>query len=414
MQNDGYRSLACAREVHVSMLVCNSFLNDARVRKEAETLVQAGYQVTVHALALPGVAPCSEVLASGVRVQRHGAIKARSEHKLATNKRERSKWEVFSLLALRLRALTSMAWATFRSHPDIVHAHDVNMLPSAWIAARFAKVPLVYDAHEISTDREGYKAFRGLVGWLEKRLMPKAAGTITTTEARAKFFARAYGIPRPLVLQNRPRLVKVEGSQRIREQLGLNEPWPIVLYQGGLQLGRGLPRLVEAAARVPNAYFVFIGGGRQEKELHDLAERLNIADRVRFIPTVALDELPAYTASADIGVQPIENTCLNHFTTDSNKLFEYVIAGLPVVASQLPEIGKVVREHDLGLLVPESDTQALATAIRQLVEAPELRQHYRANARTAAETLNWEAQERELVALYARVLPNVQVGVSPR
>ena len=127
---------------------------------------------------------------------------------------------------------------------------------------------------------------------------------------------------------------------------------------------------------------------------------------------MALDALPSYTASADIGVQPIENTCLNHFTTDSNKLFEYVIAGLPVVASQLPEIGKVVRKHDLGLLVPPGDTEALAEAIRSLVSDPELRLRYRTNAIKAAQTLNWETQEQAFLDLYASVLPNRGVAES--
>jgi glycosyltransferase involved in cell wall biosynthesis len=279
------------------------------------------------------------------------------------------------------------------------------MLPTAWLAARLVRAPLIYDAHEISTDREGYKAIRGIVGWIEKKLMPKAAGTITTTDARAKFFARAYHIGRPLVLQNRPRLVNVEGSNRIREELALKESWPIVVYQGGLQPGRGLPRLVEAAALVPEAYFVFIGGGRQAGELHQLAAKLGLNERVHFISTVPLAELLSYTASADIGVQPIENTCLNHFTTDSNKLFEYVIAGLPVVASQLPEISKVVRKHDLGLLVPPGDTLALADAILTLVQNKNLRQQYHVHAEQAGQSLNWETQEKSLLDLYAKVLP---------
>lgn len=404
MKND-YRSLAYAHEVRVSMLVCNTFLNDARVLKEAETLVQAGYQVTVHALALPGVAPRSEVLSSGIRIQRHGASNIKAEGKNVSSKQERSKVEVLALMVSRGRALMSMTWSTFRARPDIVHAHDVNMLPTAWLAARLAKAPLIYDAHEISTDREGYKAIRGVVGWIEKKLMPTAAGTITTTDARAKFFARAYHVKRPLVLQNRPRLVKVEDSNRIREELALKEPWPIVLYQGGLQPGRGLPRLVAAAAHVPETYFVFIGGGRQASELHQLTENLGLQNRVHFISTVPLAELPRYTASADIGVQPIENTCLNHFTTDSNKLFEYVIAGLPVVASQLPEISKVVRTHDLGLLVPSGDTQALADAILTLVQNSELRKQFSVHAELAAQSLNWETQEQSLLDLYAKILP---------
>ncbi|MCE8031560.1 glycosyltransferase family 1 protein [Billgrantia tianxiuensis] len=418
------------------MVVWNEFLNDARVLKEAQTLQSSGYQVVVHALHTPGVTEEREILASGVqvvRVSRSPLWKLRKRKRIeaernAAKKSEKTKSQPQKVaapppetfmrqllkLVARLWTHAGLAAQLVRSRPDVIHAHDVNVLPTAWLAAKIARVPLVYDAHEISTDREGYKAFRGLVGWLEKKLMPKAAGTITTTDARAKFFARAYGIPRPLVLQNRPRLVKVEGSNRIREELGLAEPWPIVLYQGGLQPGRGLPRLVEAAASVPHAYFVFIGGGRQAAELHELTAELGLEERVRFIPTVALSELPSYTASADVGVQPIENTCLNHFTTDSNKLFEYVIAGLPVVASQLPEIGKVVRTHDLGLLVPPGDTEALANAIRQLVESPELRAYHRAKAEQAAGSLNWESQERALVELYERILPSSRVAKAGR
>ncbi|TDA95497.1 glycosyltransferase [Halomonas marinisediminis] len=410
------------------MVVWNEFLNDARVLKEAETLQAEGWQVVVHALHTPGVTRDRESLSSGinvVRVARSPLWKLRKRKCLkaernASKRSEKAKQQpqkvavsppetfVRQLLKLVARLWThaGLAIQLVRSRPAAIHAHDVNVLPTAWLAAKLARVPLIYDAHEISTDREGYKAFRGMVGWLEKRIMPKVAGTITTTDARAKFFARAYGIPRPLVLQNRPRLLKVEGSNRIREELGLSEPWPIVLYQGGLQPGRGLPKLVEVAKQVPEAYFVFIGGGRQTAELHQLAADLGLTDRVHFISTVPLAELPSYTASADIGVQPIENTCLNHFTTDSNKLFEYVIAGLPVVASQLPEISKVVRHHDLGLLVPPGDTEALADAIRTLVQDAGMRKHYQANAEKAAQSLNWETQEASLLELYHRVLGN--------
>jgi glycosyltransferase involved in cell wall biosynthesis len=271
---------------------------------------------------------------------------------------------------------------------------------------------LVYDAHEISTSREGYSSFRKLVGLVEEALMPRADGTITTTEARAKFFARAYGIGRPLVLQNRPREQRVQDSDRIRRELGLNEVWPIVLYQGGLQSGRGLERLARVAAQVPNAYFVFIGGGRLEGSLRQIVRELDLEERVFFIPTVALADLPSYTASADIGVQPIENTCLNHYTTDSNKLFEYVQAGLPVISSDLPEIRRIVRQHDLGLLVPEGHSEALAGALRRMVGDAKLRAHHAGCARAAAPALSWEVQEHLLVELYRRILGQSESSAS--
>lgn len=395
----------CNTRRHIAMLVWNTFLNDARVMNEAETLVRAGFSVTVHALHAPGIAPRVEVVGSGITVRRMGGSQgARQLRRGALGASGRSVVSSLGMAASRLTTHLGMLRALIACKPDAIHAHDVNVLPTAWLAARFARVPLVYDAHEISTNREGYQAFRGMVGWLEKKIMPRAAGTITTTDARAKFFARAYRIPRPLVLQNRPRLVRNAPSNRIREELGLSEPWPVVLYQGGLQPGRGLPRLVEAAAQVSGAYFVFIGGGRQAAELHTLTDRLGLNERVRFIPTVPLAELPSYTASADIGVQPIENTCLNHFTTDSNKLFEYVIAGLPVIASRLPEIRRVVERHDLGLLVTPGDTASLVEALRKLIADDSLRARYAANATRAAQQLNWEEQEAALVALYERVL----------
>lgn len=407
--------------MRIAMVVWNEFRNDARVLKEAETLQAEGYQVTVHALHTPGVTEEREMLGSGVRVVRvarspfwkwrkHKAPSSAGSGSAAGNRPaagpigKTSLWMQVLRIVARLWTHIGLVVRMVRSHPDVVHAHDVNTLSTAWLAAVLTRSSLVYDAHEISTGREGYASFRSLVGCVEKRLMPRAAGTITTTDTRAKFFARAYHVTRPRVLQNRPRLTTIERSQRIREQLQLDKPWPIVLYQGGLQQGRGLERLVDVAGKVEKTYFVFIGGGRLETLLMDHARRLNIENRVRFIPTVPLKELLHYTASADIGVQPIENTCLNHFSTDSNKLFEYVQAGLPVIASDLPEIRRVVNEHGLGILVPDGDSGALAAAINELVSDPVKRARFGDNAKRAAATLSWEAQEQELTGLYKHVL----------
>ena len=298
----------------------------------------------------------------------------------------------------------ALLWQIVRYRANLVHAHDVNTLPTAWLAARFSRAHLVYDAHEISTSREGYSSFRRLVGFVEKQLMPKVDGSITTTDARAKYFARAYGVARPTVLQNRPRLTHCDTSNRIREELELKAPWPIILYQGGLQQGRGLDKLIRTAIDVPNAYFVFIGGGRLALDLAYLRDELGLQERVHFIPTVPLSQLPSYTASADIGVQPIENTCLNHYTTDSNKLFEYLIAGLPVVATDFPEIRRIVRSNNVGLLVPANNSSSLAAALSQLVTDVELRKSFATNARSTARTLNWEEQENRLVDLYRNIL----------
>lgn len=409
----------------IAMIVWNEFRNDARVLKEAQTLQAAGHEVTVFALHTPGVTHEKETLAGGiqvVRVARSPFWKWRKARKTAATPAAASGvigklspgkqvLRIVARLWTHCGLLTRIAF----HRAAVVHAHDVNTLPTAWLAAKLSGAKVVYDAHEISTSREGYNSFRGLVARVERTLMPRVQGTITTTDARAKFFARAYAIPRPVVLQNRPRFSVSPATQRIREELGLQQPWPIIIYQGGLQQGRGLDRLVRVAATVPNAYFVFIGGGRLTGSLTALSHELGLDERVHFIPTVSLADLPSYTASADIGVQPIENTCLNHFTTDSNKLFEYLIAGLPVVATDLPEIRRIVRSHDIGLLVRESDNQALSAALNQLAGDPQLRAKLARNATAAAARLNWEEQEEQLVSLYRQVLADqpYRAGVRP-
>lgn len=411
------------------MIVWNEFLTDARVLKEAQTLINAGHNVTVHAIHTPNKTKQTEVLDRGVRVvrvsrnplwgirERLGLRKKRivqkptqTQHSLkrdSTSTAEQSKPKK-SLLKFILkpfmRAYTHMGlcWALIKSKPDVIHAHDVNTLIVAWIASRVRRVPLVYDAHEISTSREGYQSIRNLVGCVEKFLMPKAIATITTTEMRAKFFARAYGVPRPTVLQNRPSYFELRPSNKIRHELGLNNTWPIVVYQGGLQPGRGLERLIRAAQHVSDVYIVLIGSGRLASHLRCLSEELGVTEKVKFIPVVPLAQLPEYTASADVGVQPILNTCLNHYSTDSNKLFEYVLAGLPVIATSFPEIRRIVQEYQVGILTNET-VDELATAINLLKIDANLRQKFQANCIKVREGLSWESQEEALVKLYESI-----------
>lgn len=393
-------------KARISMLVWNDFLNDARVLKEAETLQSEGYQVCVHALHTEGKTAKNEVLEKGISVKRESKSLTMFDSFAISS----SKLGIFVRVIARSFTHVKHCIALVTNKPDVIHAHDINVLPTAWLASRICNVPLVYDAHEISTSREGYQSFRKVVGWIEKKLMPKAVATITTTDTRAKFFARAYSIKRPIVLQNRPRILVNKrqdnfDNKRLRNELGLtNLEWPIILYQGGLQQGRGLHKLVKCAELVPEAYFVFIGGGRLTHELTNLTHELGLTERVKFIPTVPLSDLPEYTACADIGVQPIENTCLNHYSTDSNKLFEYILAEIPVVATDFPEIRKIVNGYNIGEIVPDKNVEQLALTLNNLVNNCDLRNIYKKNAVLIANSVSWEEQEYKLVRIYEKIL----------
>ena len=131
--------------------------------------------------------------------------------------------------------------------------------------------------------------------------------------------------------------------------------------------------------------------------------------RAHFIPTLPLGDLPNFTASADIGLQPLRNTCFNHFTTDSNKLFEYCMAGLPVAASNFPEIRRIVIGHGIGVVFDPADPDSVRTQLSRLIDDRELRQSMADRARNARRQLSWESQEETLRALYRGLRPEAPV-----
>ncbi len=388
---------AAPLRVPVAMLVWNTLLHEARVIHEARSLASHGHEVTIHALHAPGLTQRREQAADGLCYHRLGRIPGRRQLEGKSNRRP------LPLLATAVVQL-GMIMRIVRLRPKVVHAHDVNTLAAGWLAARLSGAALVYDAHEISTSRENYRHLRSVVAWLERHLARRADAMITTGRLRAKFFARAYGVPRPLVLQNRPMASQPVRSNRIRERLGIDRQRPIVLYQGSLQTGRGLELIVEAAGDLPEADFVFIGSGRLLGYLKGKVAAAALGDRVHFIPAVPIVELPGYTASADIGLQVIENTCFNHYTTDSNKLFEYLAAGLPMIVSDLPEMASIVRRYQTGRLIVSGDAMALVCAIRELISDEAVRETCRRNALEAAKELSWEAQEPALIGLYCRLV----------
>jgi glycosyltransferase involved in cell wall biosynthesis len=411
------------------MIVWNEFLHDARVTKEAETLTRAGYHVTVLALHLAGKAPRRETRPSGFSVVRvpflsqgiwrnlsrlmtrpkllrrektHQVSELRDAKPVVQTGKSGLPRSILSFMALPAKFATHCALflEAVRQDAHIYHAHDFNVLLTTWLASRFRRARIIYDAHEITTDREGYRVSRPVIRLIEGLLVHKVDAMITTNHMRAVFFQKEYGTKLPLVLQNRSKFQAPLHSNILRETLHLQAKVPIILYQGGVQNGRGMRNLVHVAERVEGAYFVFVGSGRQESVVKEMIEAKHLQDRVFMIPMVPLDKLPLYTASADVGVQILRNTCLNHYTTESNKLFEYLMAGLPVVASDFPEMRRIVKDFEVGLVVNPDDVDEIANALKGLIADRSLYEHFRKNALAAAKQLSWEEQEGTLVRLY--------------
>lgn len=136
----------------------------------------------------------------------------------------------------------------------------------------------------------------------------------------------------------------------------------------------------------------------------NLAESANLQERTFFIDEVSPEEILSYTSSADVGISPIENTCLSYYYCLPNKLFEYLMAGLPVAVSDFPEMAKIVKEYEVGEVFDPEDPQDIARAINAILRDEKKYQQYKENAKKASEVFNWENESKRLVNLYKELL----------
>ena len=379
--------------MRIAMLLLSNFTHDARVHKEAKTLAAAGHNVVVYALWEAGLPRQEE--RSGYRIQR---IPLRSRRW-----RDRRIAPLVKYLEFVARVLSLLV----HDVPHVVHAHNVNTLPVAWLAVRRTGARLVYDAHELETGRNfGSKRIAGIYrrmwAWPERAFIRHADAVITVCDGIADELVRLYGIPRPTVVMNCPeRAVHPAPSNLLRETLSIPAHQRIIIYQGLVAPGRGLETMAAAVRQLPDVAGVILGEG---PSLEEYRERVTAGEWPRmYLPgRVPLSDLLLYTASADIGVALIQNVCRSYYFALPNKLFEYIHAGIPMVGSNLPEIARVITTYQVGEVANPDDPVDVAAAIRRLLDDPERYARARANTARAVQVFSWEREGKRLVDLYSR------------
>ena len=470
----------------ICMFVKNSFEYDARVTKEAKTLIDSGHHVTVIAYLVPGVTPEHEVRPDGIEVRRIsrvnfgvdalnriaaryvGAVEARhsrltgepvdierararyritpastvapgTEEQIdlerpahssqpATTSPWRRLWGrvstpilysvtpvarfgfrvVKALMGRQGRALKTwainrrMIEAGLAEKADVYHSHDLNTLYVGHVCKKRTGAKLVYDSHELQTERSRMGFWwKQWALWNERRWLPSADALIVASPPWIDHIRGLYGsIPDPSVaVINGPEPTEVR-RRDLREPLGLSPGTPIVLYQGSIQENRGIEPAIDAVELLDDVVLVIVGYGYYRDALEELVRRRNLGDRVRFFGPIPNHELLHWTASADVGLCNIVNASLSYYTTLPNKLFEYMMAEVPVLGSDSPGIGKVVRETGVGEVVDPVDPADLAAATMKILSDPE---PYRSACRKARQRYNWRVESQKLLEVYARL-----------
>lgn len=297
-----------------------------------------------------------------------------------------------------------------RGRPDVIHIHDHAALTGAVELKRIFRCPIVWDAHEIYEDLAASDPARGVVN--------EAAVTegqqvvdhfITINDSIAAFYARKYPrLRNATVVMNATEVMPVpvdDGS--LHRACGLPSGQKILLFQGGLGLKRGLRQLVEASALLaPDWTLVLMGWGNLEAELRAIAAANTVRGRalpsVVFLPPVPHGDLQQWSAGASLGAIPYENTGLNHLYCTPNKLWEYPNAGVPILATSLVEMTRIIEGTGTGFLLPrEFSAQDIADLVNSLTD--ERLRAARAACLAFCAKDNWAVYEKRLIGLYERI-----------
>lgn len=325
---------------------------------------------------------------------------------------------------LRLGSFQVRAARSLRQwRPDLVHANDADTLLPAWLAGRALGAPYLFDAHEIWTARVktgSRPVARRWEAWVEKRLAPRASGVTTVSGSIVDWMHRELRLATaPTLVRNvpvgpAPVVADPEATGRLRELAGLGSESRVVAYCGAITINRGIEQTLDALELLDGStHLVLLGRGSQayRSVLDARVAAAGLQDRVHFVGIVPSDEVPATLRDADASVIFSRPVTLNQRFSLPNKLFESIHAGLPVAASDLPDIASVVSSTGAGQVFDIDDARTTADAIAEVIAHAD---RYRAASAAAARTLTWQNEADGLLRLAVAALDASAAGSRAR
>jgi glycosyltransferase involved in cell wall biosynthesis len=359
----------------VVMAVINDLAGDRRVDRIATTLTRAGYEVTVWGCKRPGAPELSP------RPYRTRRLVCRF-----------SKGKLFYL-----EFTVRLFFVLMRERADILTANDLDTLGPCYWAAKIKGAQLVYDTHEYFTQTPELvrRPFEQKLWTLWERFyFPRLRHVMTVNERIADAYRRLYGV-KPVAVRNVP--FRIPPDERF-----FDRPLPVLIYQGAVNEGRGVEKMVDNLPYMDGELWI-VGGGDVMDEVRRRAERLPACARVRLklFGRLPMEQLPDLTRRAEIGLSIEEDRGLNYRFATPNKVFDYLQAGVPVVVSPLPEMAKIVLKYGAGVVMNDHSGEALTAAVYFLRRA--CYEAARAGAQRAAQDLCWEKEEAILLDFYQRV-----------
>ncbi len=361
----------------VYIAVTNDLVTDNRVHKVAQTLLKSDAEIIL--------------------------LGAKKSYNTPVGKRPYStrrfamvfKKGVFFYAEYNIRLFLFLLFRKF----DIIVSNDLDTLPASYCAGKLRGKKIVYDSHEFFTEVPELvnRNFPRRV-WLliERLILPRLKHAYTVSTSIAETYNRLYKIQME-VIQNVPLF-----NDNANDSPETKTEQKIILYQGSLNVGRGLEQMINAMQFIDNAHFKIIGDGDIVQQLKQQIKEKALEKKVTIKGRMPFQELPAETSKADLGIALEENIGLNYYYALPNKLFDYIQAGVPVLVSPFPEMQKIVNQYEIGTVYDHKDAKMLAQKIDEIFELKNRYQQWQRNTQKAAKDLCWEKQEETLINIYTK------------
>jgi glycosyltransferase involved in cell wall biosynthesis len=371
--------------VHATISPCQ---NERRIFNQALTASRQGYLVMILALKVPGIEPYTNL--GRVLIQR------------ITVKPWKGGPRKFIYFNFKL------FWRLLKIDLDIVHAHDLWVLPACALITLFKNKPLIYDAHEFAPGLEVF-SMRKISGkiWTatEKIFFGKVDALITINPYHQKLFRKFYPkVPMVQVIYNFPALRDCLPENEILDFQGRSA---VVLYQGVFKENRGLRNAVSVMQAVTNGSLQFIGSGELEDELQVFVRKMGLNSRIQFRGEVNWMDLLKESGKVQAGLVLFLPKGLNYRFASPNKFFEYVAAGTPVIASALESFKDFNKMHEVAILVDPDKIEEIAAAVNLLLTDEKMWSRLHANCLIARKEWNWENLEKDLLSVYRKLIGNL-------
>lgn len=368
------------RKVFVSVI--NDLVSDRRVDRVCKTLSDMGFDVTL----------------LGRRYKDSPSLNSRAYHMHRMHLVFRKGPLFYAEYNIRL-----FFFLLFRKASLLV-SNDLDTLLPNYLIHKLKKLPIVYDTHEYFTgvpELANRPRVRNFWKSMERRIFPKLKHVITVNESIAALYSKEYGND-IMVVRNIPEKSK-NVAVATKSELGFPADKKIILLQGaGINVDRGAEEAIEAMQYIDDAILVILGDGDVVEELKSRAAKMGLERKVQFIPRQVPEKLCEYTTKADIGITLDKDTNVNYRYSLPNKLFDYIHAGVPVLASPLIEIKKVVEKYNVGCFIENHEPRHIAEKMKQMLEDQNAREKWKTNLQYAASELNWENEKKTLIELYSQ------------